>query len=180
MLAHRAQGITGPGKFQEQPKSTQEWPGKAPGWIWASWPTWLRAARSSPGSSRSSPRAPRSGQENLLVGFGHPVPWQAHRGAGSQEQPRKLQEQPQSTQEWPGGPPGRIWASCTLAGPPGHSGSWGGGRAARSSPGSSRSSPRAPRHGQEELLADFGHPRLSRPRDHRHQGKGSGRRVISV
>ena len=99
MLAHKAQGITGPGKFQEQPKSAQEWPGKAPGWIWASWPTWLRAARSRPGSSRSSPRAPRSGQKNLLVGFGHPVPWQAHRGAGSQEQPRKLQEQ---LPEYPG------------------------------------------------------------------------------
>ena len=84
-------------KLQEQPKSTQEWPGGAPGWIWASWPTWLRAeapgaAKEHPGvarrsswldlgilanrakgrSSRSSPRGPRGGQEKLLAGFGHP------------------------------------------------------------------------------------------------------------
>ena len=101
---------------------TQEWPGKA-GWIWASWPTWLRAARSSPGSCRSSPRAPRSGQEDLLVGFGHPVPWQAHRvilavGLGG--------GQPGTAQEAPGATP-RAPMSCqdellAAFGPPGQHG----------------------------------------------------------
>ena len=55
-----------------QPGAAQEAPGAAHGWIWASQPTWLRAARSNRGSSRSSLRVPRSGQEELLAGFGHP------------------------------------------------------------------------------------------------------------
>ena len=40
--------------------------------------------------------------------------WQLGWGAGSQEEPRKLQEQPKSTEAWPGGAPGWIWASLAI------------------------------------------------------------------
>ena len=139
MLAHRAQGITGPGKFQEQPtpRSGQE------KLLAGFGPTWLKAARSSqeaPGATQEHPGVARKSSW-LTLGI------LANMAKGSQEQPRKLQEQPKSTEEWPGGVPGWIWASWAT---------WL--RAAISSPGNSRSSPRAPRSGQEEPLAGFGHP----------------------
>ena len=75
----------------------------------------------------------------------------ANMATSSQEQPRKFQEQPKSTQEWPGEPPGWIWASCTLAGPPGD----GQPGVAQEAPGAA---PRVPRSCQDELLAGFEHP----------------------
>ena len=102
MLAHRAQGITGPGKFQEQPtpRSGQE------KLLAGFGPTWLKAARSSqeaPGATQEHPGVARKSSW-LTLGI------LANMAKGSQEHARKLQEQPKSTQEWPGGAPGWIWA----------------------------------------------------------------------
>ena len=102
----------------------------------ACWHTGRRALLAQE-NSRSNPHPGMARKSWLDLGI------LANMAQGSQEQPRKLQEQPKSTHEWPGGPPGWIWASCTLSGPLGHPGSWAGGRAARNSPGSSRSNPQS-------------------------------------
>ena len=112
MLAHRAQGITGPGKFQEQPtpRSGQE------KLLAGFGPTWLKAARSSqeaPGATQEHPGVARKSSW-LTLGI------LANMAKGSQEHARKLQEQPKSTQEWPGGAPG--WSSRPDLGIPGYHG----------------------------------------------------------